>query len=136
MAKPLSPDTRRVLDRMTPAQLNDWYEKTVGYRPQVDDPIMTDKALRELCAEYAAANAPARYRLRVEAHLLTLADDAARKQFLESELAKWIERFESFVAQIDAGTYRGEANAFDFHITMADLRLMRAKYDLAELVMS
>lgn len=38
---------------MTAAQLNDWYEEVVGYRPQVDDPTMTDDDLRSLCAEYA-----------------------------------------------------------------------------------
>ena len=39
---------------MTPAELNGWYEEMVGYRPQVDDPTMTDDDLRDLCAEYAA----------------------------------------------------------------------------------
>ena len=34
------------------AALNDWYEKHVGYRPQVDSPSMTDAELRELAASY------------------------------------------------------------------------------------
>lgn len=36
---------------MTAAQLNDWYERTVGYRPQVDDPTLDDAELRKLCIE-------------------------------------------------------------------------------------
>ncbi len=69
-----------------------------------------------------------RYRTRVEAHLTTLANDAERKAFLEGEHAKWIDRFEGFQRAVAAGTYRGEAQAADFHITMADLRLMLCRY--------
>lgn len=47
MMRPPSPD----FDTMTPVELNDWYEHTVGYRPQVDDPTMTDDDLRKLCCE-------------------------------------------------------------------------------------
>ena len=32
--------------------LNRWYEQNVGYRPQQDDPSMTEDQLRELCASY------------------------------------------------------------------------------------
>lgn len=45
---------------MTPAQLNDWYEETVGYRPQVDDPTMSDDDLRALCKGVAEEHAKAR----------------------------------------------------------------------------
>jgi len=38
---------------MTAAALNDWYEEAVGYRPQVDDPTMSDDTLRSLCIGYA-----------------------------------------------------------------------------------
>ncbi|WP_047308801.1 hypothetical protein [Rhodopseudomonas palustris] len=31
------------------ARLNDWYESSVGYRPQVDCPDMPDADLRHLC---------------------------------------------------------------------------------------
>ncbi len=37
---------------MTAKELNDWYEDKVGYRPQVDDPSMSDDSLRELCESY------------------------------------------------------------------------------------
>lgn len=30
-------------------EANDWYERTVGYRPQEDDPSMTDVELFALC---------------------------------------------------------------------------------------
>ncbi len=39
-------------DTMTAEGLNDWYERTVGYRPQVDCPAMTDDDLRGLCRSY------------------------------------------------------------------------------------
>lgn len=41
---------------MTAAELNDWYEKKVGYRPQVDDPSMSETDLRELCLSYWEAS--------------------------------------------------------------------------------
>ena len=41
--------------KMPAAQLNDWYEQTVGYRPQVDEPRMTDAELLALCESYAQA---------------------------------------------------------------------------------
>jgi hypothetical protein len=37
-----------------PVALNDWYERNVGYRPQVDDPAMSDDELRTLCLGMAA----------------------------------------------------------------------------------
>lgn len=53
---------RDALHTMSADELNSWYERNVGYRPQVDDPAMTDAALRELCigvhdeSEYARLN--------------------------------------------------------------------------------
>jgi hypothetical protein len=37
--------------KMSADQLNDWYEESVGYRPQVDDPELSDNDLRELCRQ-------------------------------------------------------------------------------------
>lgn len=37
---------------MSAEQLNDWYEQWVGYRPQVDEPTMSDAELREQCLSY------------------------------------------------------------------------------------
>jgi len=39
--------------------MNDWYEETVGYRPQADSPSMTDSELRDLCQGYLVAFAEA-----------------------------------------------------------------------------
>lgn len=46
----------REIDLMTPEQLNDWYERVVGYRPQVDDPKMSDAELRRLVERYVIDN--------------------------------------------------------------------------------
>lgn len=40
---------------MTSAELNAWYEAEVGYRPQDDDPNMTDDELREMCRDFERA---------------------------------------------------------------------------------
>ncbi len=37
---------------MTAEALNLWYEQNVGYRPQEDDPSMTEDELRSLCMSY------------------------------------------------------------------------------------
>lgn len=39
---------------MSAAELNDWYEQHVGYRPQEDCPTMTEEELRDACKSYAA----------------------------------------------------------------------------------
>jgi len=41
--------------KMSADQLNNWYEETVGYRPQVDAPAMTNDELRDLCQSYVDA---------------------------------------------------------------------------------
>jgi len=38
-------------ERMSAEALNLWYQQNVGYRPQEDDPNMTDDELRALCKE-------------------------------------------------------------------------------------
>lgn len=40
------------IDQLNPEFLNDWYEQRVGYRPQEDDPNMTDAELRKLVKSY------------------------------------------------------------------------------------
>jgi hypothetical protein len=44
------------LDAMTAGQINDLYEQIVGYRPQVDDPTMTDDELRALVKDYITSS--------------------------------------------------------------------------------
>lgn len=42
-------------EAMTASEMNDWYLRTVGYRPQEDDPTMTNAELLVLCISYAEA---------------------------------------------------------------------------------
>lgn len=42
-------------DAMSAEQMNDWYARTVGYRPQEDDPSMTEAELRALCKSVTEA---------------------------------------------------------------------------------
>lgn len=63
----------------------------------------------------------ARYRDRLDAHLVSLPNDAARRSFLACEADKWQDRYSSFIAAVDSGTYTGSATAFDFTITIADV---------------
>lgn len=44
-------DARYNIPGMTVDQLNNWYEEIVGYRPQADDPELSDDDLRSLCVE-------------------------------------------------------------------------------------
>lgn len=41
-----------LFNRMSAEALNEWYFRNVGYKPQEDDPSMTDDELRALCKEY------------------------------------------------------------------------------------
>lgn len=50
--------TKPNFTEMNSHQLNDWYEENVGYRPQVDDPSMSDDELRGLCEDYADVAEP------------------------------------------------------------------------------
>jgi hypothetical protein len=64
----------------------------------------------------------ARYLTRVDTHLPALPGDAERAAFLAAEHAKWINRFETFAAKVDAGLpIDTRVSAFDFHETMAAL---------------
>jgi hypothetical protein len=78
----------------------------------------------------AAMKAPAmarlaRYKARVEAHLPTLADDAARHAFLRREELKWVDRYQNWALKVDTGTASKddlELTAFDFIETIAVVR--------------
>lgn len=56
---PIQPQKQMVtiddFETMTVAELNDWYQAQVGYRPQDDDPSMTQGDLFDLCVSYAQA---------------------------------------------------------------------------------
>lgn len=69
-----------------------------------------------------------RYARRLDSHLATFKSDQARSVFLDGEMAKWQHRFETFQRQVALGTYEGDAQAADFHISMADVAARHAKY--------
>ena len=70
----------------------------------------------------------AAYAWRLDAYLLTLGTDAARKAFLDKLAAQWVKDYARYQDQVDSGTYKGSSTAFDFHITMADIDTRRIKY--------
>jgi hypothetical protein len=69
-----------------------------------------------------------RYRTRLDAHLATLPNDAARRAFCDREHAKWVDRYESFQRAVDRGEDVAGATAWDFQITLCDVEHRRAKY--------
>jgi hypothetical protein len=65
----------------------------------------------------------ARYVDRVDAHLPTLADDAARAAFLSRELRKWGHRYDAFRADVFAGRpVDTTIHAVDYFTTQSELR--------------
>lgn len=73
-----------------------------------------------------------RYADRLDAHLATLPDNAARLAFVKSELAKWEVRYTEWAAKVDAGRDPGGITAFDFTITLADVAKRRSLYEPAD----
>jgi len=70
----------------------------------------------------------ARYLARLDAHLPTLADDAARRAFLGAEFSKWIDRYECFQSLVDAGDWIDDGTqAADYVITMAEISARLAR---------
>lgn len=75
--------------------------------------------IKDRCARYAA---------RLDEALSKQPSDAARRGFLDRELNKWIDRYETFQRDVHAGQYTGDATVFDYLITLADIEHRRAKY--------
>lgn len=71
----------------------------------------------------------ARYFARVDAHLPTLPDDAARVSFLHQQIANVEARYELFGARVEAGRkVDRDVQAADFIVAMADLRIRANQY--------
>lgn len=70
----------------------------------------------------------ARYAKRLDEALAALPSDAERRGFLDRELNKWIDRYETFQRDVMADQYRGDASAADYLVTLADIEHRRAKY--------
>jgi hypothetical protein len=68
-----------------------------------------------------------RYFARVDAHLPTLADDAARRRFLQREITKWENLYGEFYAT--EGDSAPGADAADFLLTILGLVLRRDALD-------
>jgi hypothetical protein len=75
-----------------------------------------------MAAQDTACN---RYRTRLDAHLATLTDDAARRRFLDREYERWQTLYQRFEA--DSSILPG-ATAFDFFITLSDISVRQIRY--------
>lgn len=81
---------------------------------------MADYAhIKDRCERYAA---------RLDDALAKEPSDRHRRGFLDRELAKWIDRYETFQRDVHADQYTGDATVFDYLITLADIQHRRAQY--------
>ena len=73
-----------------------------------------------------------RYMCRVAAHLPSLRDDAARREFVSREIDKWEQRYACFMlTEGDShrcGDAPGQPTAFDFIETIAALGAVKSRY--------
>lgn len=63
----------------------------------------------------------ARYLARVDDRLVELPDDQSRREFLDKELARTQQRYDDFIAIVNAGRDVGDVSAFDYVETIAAL---------------
>lgn len=73
-----------------------------------------------------------RYAARLDAYLATLSSAKAKRIFLAGEAAKWRARYATWCRDVDRGSYRGDATAADFHVTMADIDARAARFSEKE----
>lgn len=71
-----------------------------------------------------------KYMARVASHLPSLPCNAARREFLTSELAKWEDRYQRFMNT--EGDSTPGADAADFVETIAALEIEKARYSQME----
>ena len=73
-----------------------------------------------------------RYMGRIAAHLHTLRDDTARRDFISREMGKWEERYARFMLSEGDSHRRGDGpgqpTAFDFVETIAALGAVQSRY--------
>lgn len=73
-----------------------------------------------------------RYAKRLDDHLAALPTDQARRDFLAADLSKWFERYEQWAHAVDSGRLEpgpGTPTAFDYLITISDIRARQARYE-------
>lgn len=83
-----------------------------------------------------AAQAPsstrtALYAARLDAHLETLPDDAARRAYCEQQALKWVSDYEHWAFAVDAGRITVKADgpsAWDYTLTIAAINERKARY--------
>lgn len=98
--------------------------------PTIAPSITLDAVLKAAQAP-SSARADA-YAVRVDAHLASLPDDAARLAYLGREKANWFERYEGFCTAIDGGTMAvkpGGPTAWDYLATINMLAARQARYE-------
>jgi hypothetical protein len=86
----------------------------------------------DLMRQPASPSRTDRYTARVGAHLPTLRDDTARREFISREIDKWEEHYARF-KQTEGESHRcgdgpGQPTAFDFVETIAALAALQARY--------
>jgi hypothetical protein len=73
-----------------------------------------------------------RYMCRIVGHLPKLRDNAARRDFISSEIEKWEERYARFMLTEGESHRRGDGpgqpTAFDFVETIAALGAVQSRY--------
>ncbi len=80
----------------------------------------------------ATPDRSARYTARLDAHLATFRTDHDRLRFLIAEQAKWIARYERFVAAVERGTFDdvpGAPTAWDYAETLAEIGSRKGRYE-------
>lgn len=72
-----------------------------------------------------------RYAKRLDAELAALPSDEARAAFLKVQLGSWFERYRAWALAVDSGRLDpkpGDPDAFDYLITISDIRARQARY--------
>lgn len=71
----------------------------------------------------------ARYIARLDAHLPMLADDDARRAFLRFQRDVWVERYETFMGDVDSQRPTGGECVDDYIETIAELNRRIAEHE-------
>lgn len=69
-----------------------------------------------------------KYIARVQDRLWWLHGEAARFDFITSELAKWSERRDAFIRKVDGGGDPGDVCIEDYVCTLQELEILQSKY--------
>lgn len=76
-------------------------------------------------------NRSKRFCKRLDAELAALPNDEARREFLKIQLGSWFERYRAWALAVDSGRLEpkaGDPDAFDYLITISDIRARQDRY--------